>query len=233
VDFSDRRSQKPGRPPVAPEIQELVLQLARENPSWGYDRIQGASANLGYSIADSAVGNILKAHGMEAAPMRKRQTSWRTFLRAHWVVLAAIDFTTIEVWTRDGLVSYYLLFVWELATRRVHCAGRTANPDERWMKQIARKLTAADGGFLNVKRYLRMDHPRSAVPHGLETLPGRHHFARLGRRPERLQAADGSPDRGDGRRRPERQGCGQGPAADLVARRQENPVHRDRPRPPW
>src|SRR5471030_1114982 len=103
-DTSDRGKKKPGRPPVADEIRALVARLASENPTWGYDRIQGALANLGHTISDSTVGNILKAHGIEPAPTRKRQTSWRTFLRAHWDVLAAINFTTIEVWTRNGLV---------------------------------------------------------------------------------------------------------------------------------
>ena len=58
------------------------------------------------------------------------------FIKAHWDVLASIDFTTIEVWTKSGLVTYYLLFVMELATRRVHFAGLTANPDEGWMDNI-------------------------------------------------------------------------------------------------
>ena len=86
------------------------MRMARENPTWGYDRIQGALANLGHHVSDATVGNILKEHGIEPAPDRKRQTTWRTFLAAHWSVLAAIDFTTIEVWTRGGLVTYYLLF---------------------------------------------------------------------------------------------------------------------------
>jgi len=71
--------------------------------------------------------------------------------------LAAIDFTTIEVWTKGGLVTYYLLFVMELKTRRVHFAGYTPNPNEAWMKQIARNLTDTVDGFLNGKRYLLMD----------------------------------------------------------------------------
>jgi putative transposase len=156
-DYSDRRKKKPGRPPVADEIRTLVVQLATENPSWGYDRIQGALANLGHTISDATVGNILKAHGIEPAPDRKRQTTWQTFLHAHWDVLAAIDFTTVEVWTKNGLVTYYLLFVMELATRRVHCAGSTTSPEEAWMKQVARNLTDAEDGFLNGKRYILMD----------------------------------------------------------------------------
>ncbi len=86
-----------GRPGVAKEIIDLVLGFARENPSWGYDRIQGALANLGLRVLDQTVGNILKEHGIEPAPDRKRQTTWKTFLKAHWDVLGAIDFTTIKV----------------------------------------------------------------------------------------------------------------------------------------
>ena len=66
-DFSQCRQPKPGRPQLAKEIQELVVRLARENPSWGYDRIQGALANLGHELSDTSVGNILKAHGIEPA----------------------------------------------------------------------------------------------------------------------------------------------------------------------
>jgi putative transposase len=156
-DYSKRREKKPGRPPTPEEIVQLVLQMARENPSWGYDRIQGALANLGHQISDQTVGNILKAHGIEPTPERKRQTTWKTFLKAHWEVLGAIDFTTMEVWTKGGLVTYYLLFVMELATRRVHFAGCTPNPDGPWMQQIARNLTDAEDGFLRGKRYVLMD----------------------------------------------------------------------------
>ena len=98
-DYSARREKKPGRPPVSEEVTQLVLQLARENPSWGYDRIQEALANLGHEISDQPVGNILREHGIEPAPERKRQTTWKTFLQSHWDVLGAIDFTTVEVWT--------------------------------------------------------------------------------------------------------------------------------------
>jgi putative transposase len=156
-DYSDRRKKKPGRPPFSQEIQNLVVRLAKENPRWGYDRIQGALANLGHKISDATVGNILKGHGIEPAPDRKRQTTWKTFLKAHWQVLAAIDFTTVEIWTRHGLITFYILFVMELATRRVHFAGVSPSPDDRWMKQMARNLTAAEEGFLAGKRYVLMD----------------------------------------------------------------------------
>ena len=145
-------------------IVDLILRFAKQNPSWGYDRIQGGLANLGYHICDTTVGNVLKAHGIEPAPDRQRQTTWATFLKAHWDVLAAIDFTTIEVWTRGGLVTYYLLFVMELKTRRVHFAGCTPNPDQTWMKVIARNLTDAEDGFLLGKRYLLMDRDGKFCP---------------------------------------------------------------------
>jgi putative transposase len=156
-DYSDRRKKKAGRPPVSEEIEQLVLRIAQENPAWGYDRIQGAVANLGHEASDQTVGNILARHGIEPAPDRKRQTTWKTFIEAHWDVLASIDFTTIEVWTKGGLVTYYLLFVMELASRRVHFAGCTPNPDEPWMKQMAKNLTDPFDGFLIDKRYLIMD----------------------------------------------------------------------------
>ena len=108
--FSQRRQKKPGRPPTSEEITQLVLQIVRENPSWGYDRMVGALANLKHQISDQTIGNILKAHGIEPAPERKRQTTWKTFVDSHWDVLGAIDFTTIEVWTKGGLVTF--TFCW-------------------------------------------------------------------------------------------------------------------------
>ena len=139
------------------EVVELVLRIARESPTWGYERIQGALCNLGLKISTTTLANILRSHGIEPAPDRRRQSTWKTFLGAHWDVLVSVDFTTIEVWTKGGLVTYYLLFVMELATRRVHFAGCTPNPKESWMKQVARALTNFEDGFLNGKRYVLMD----------------------------------------------------------------------------
>jgi putative transposase len=155
-DYSDRR-RSPGRPRVGPETVELLLRMARENPTWGYDRIQGALANLGHGISDTTVGNILREHGIEPVPERKRQSTWKEFLEAHWDVLGAIDFTTIEVWTKSGLITLYLLFAMEVAARRVHLAGCTTTPEEAWMKQIARNLTSSGDGFLLGTRHVLMD----------------------------------------------------------------------------
>src|SRR6266446_6696650 len=171
-DYSQRRTPTQGRPPLDEQTRNLVLRLARENPTWGYERIQGALANLGHAISDSSVANILKEHGIEPAPERKRHTTWKTFLKAHWDVLAAIDFTTVEVWGKNGLVTLYLLFVMHLATRRVHFAGCTTNPDELWMKQIGRNLTGAEDAFLQGKRYVLMDRDMKFCAAFRKTLEG-------------------------------------------------------------
>ena len=148
----------PGRPRVMQEITDMVLRMARENVSWGYDRIQGALANLGHIIAPNTVRNILKRHGIEPAPEREKHTSWTTFLKAHWDVMASTDFFTVEVWTLRGLVTYYVLFVMRLKTRSVHIAGVTTAPKGTYMKQVARNLTDVSDGFLFLySRYLIMD----------------------------------------------------------------------------
>ncbi|MDA9983357.1 hypothetical protein N9H39_11690 [Gammaproteobacteria bacterium] len=138
----------PGRPRVAQEITELVLRMARENVSWGYDRIQGALTNIGYIIAPNTVKNILKRHGIEPAPERENRISWKSFLKVHWDVMAATDFFTVEVWTPRGLVTYYVLFIIHLSTRSVHIAGVTTAPNGAYMKQVARNLTDVGDGFL-------------------------------------------------------------------------------------
>ena len=167
-DYSECR-KKVGRPRMDKEVVELVLQMARENPTWGYNRIQGALANLGHEISDTTIGNILKQHGVSPAPGRKRHTTWKTFIGANWDVLAAIDFTTIEVWTKSGLATFYLLFVMELSTRRVQFAGCTTSPDEGWMMQVARNLTDAEEGFLRDKHFILMDRD-TKYPESFRTL---------------------------------------------------------------
>jgi putative transposase len=106
-----------GRPGVRADIRRLVVRMAEENPTWGYTRIRGALKNLGHRIGRSTIARILKAHGI--SPVPERPTSWQTFLRAHWGAIAGADFFTTEVWTWRGLVTYYTVFVIDLASRRV------------------------------------------------------------------------------------------------------------------
>src|SRR5438094_55300 len=131
--------------------------MAQENRSWGYDRIAGALANLGYTISDQTVGNILKRHGLPPAPERKTTTTCKEFIRTHLDVLVATDFFTAEVWTLGGLVTYYVLFFIHLGSRQVHVAGMTPHPNEAWMVQVARNLTMEEWGFLSPGQYLIHD----------------------------------------------------------------------------
>ena len=89
----------PGRPRVDREIEDLVVRMAKENTDWGYDRIVGTLANLSYTVSDETVGNILRRYGIPPAPERKRNTTWRDFIKAHMAVLAGTDFFTVEVLT--------------------------------------------------------------------------------------------------------------------------------------
>jgi putative transposase len=132
--------------------------MAEENPTWGSRRIQGARANLGHPIDKSTVRNILRRHHMEPAPHRRQAgMSWAQCLKMHWEVLAATDFFTVEVATWHGLVTYYVLVVMELATRRVQIAGITPHPTAAFMQQCARQLTDPFDGFLLGKRSLIHD----------------------------------------------------------------------------
>jgi putative transposase len=132
--------------------------IAEENRTWGYRRIQGALANLGHPIDAITVRNILRRHHLEPAPKRRKAgMSWPQFLKIHWDVLAATDFFTVEVATWHGLVTYYVLVVMELSTRRVHLAGITPHPTAAFMTQCARQLTDPLDGFLLGKRYLVHD----------------------------------------------------------------------------
>ena len=108
-------------------------------------------------LSRSTIARILKEHGIEPAPQRRRGMSWATFLKSHWQVLAATDLFTIEVMTLRGLVRYHVLFVIELSTRVVEIAGIVPEPDGPWMEQAARNLTDALEGFLQGKRYLIHD----------------------------------------------------------------------------
>ena len=138
-------------------IKRLVVQLALENPRWGYDRIEGEAKKLGHRLSPTTVRNILKEHGIEPAPDRFKRGNWDTFLNSHCNSIAATDFFNVEVWTLGGLVTYYVLFVIDLSTRRVEIAGITSNPDGSWMDHVARNLTDAGDGLLREKRYLIMD----------------------------------------------------------------------------
>jgi transposase InsO family protein len=159
-----KQRKSPGRPPVDKELEDWVVRMATENRSWGYDRIAGALAELGYDISDQTVGNILKRRGIPTAPERKKTTTWKEFIRRHLDMLWATDFFSTEVWTLGGLVTFYVLFFIKLDTREVHIAGITAHPTEQWMMQVARNLTMEEWGILKPGHYLLHDRDQKFCP---------------------------------------------------------------------
>jgi transposase InsO family protein len=153
--FIERR--RPGRPRTGEELAALVVRMARENRGWGYTRIQGAMANLGHMLGRGTIRRILKDHGIEPAPQRGKGMPWSVFLKAHWKALVAADFFSVEVWSWRGLTTHYVLFVIDLATRRIRIAGITVHPNADWMMQVGRNLLDVVDGPLAGKKYLILD----------------------------------------------------------------------------
>jgi putative transposase len=131
--------------------------MARENPTWGYDRLQGALKNIGHVVCPNTIKAILRRNGIQPAPDRGGRTPWKTFLRAHARSIFAADFFTTEVWTARGLVTHYTLFLIHHATRAVRIVGTTVNPGALFLEQTAKLLTDPVDGLLRHAQFLITD----------------------------------------------------------------------------
>lgn len=134
----------PGRPPLADELAELIVKLARDNPRWGVVRVQGELRRLGHRIGAGTIRKILRSHRIP--PPAARDDRWHSFLRAHAATILAVDFFHIDC--AVSLTRLYVAFVIEHGTRHVHLLGVTRFPTAAWATQLARELTAglADAG---------------------------------------------------------------------------------------
>jgi hypothetical protein len=139
------RRRGPGRPPLASEGRDLIVRLARENPTWGSRRIRGELLKLGHAVAAATIQTVLRRRRVPPAP-RRAGRSWPAFLRAHAEGLLACAFFAVET---VRLQMLYVLFFLEVQTRRVVVAGCTAHPTAAWVTRRARDVCwdlAAAGG---------------------------------------------------------------------------------------
>lgn len=144
-----------GRPRLTPELESLIVKLAKENTRFGFGKLQGELKKLGYEICKNSIENVLKPNGLPTSPERRNNgMSWQRFLSHYQGQILACDFFTVET---AWLKTICVLLSIELDTRRVHFAGCTAQPNSAWLTQQARQMTWVLEGREPAIRYLIHD----------------------------------------------------------------------------
>ncbi|MFK7742042.1 MAG: integrase core domain-containing protein [Planctomycetota bacterium] len=138
--------------------RELIVRMTADNSGWGHLRFRGEFKRVGQTAARTTIAKTLKDNGV--APSPDRPTSWKAFLKTHADVICGAEFFTVDVWTKRGLVTHYVLFVTHHATRAIHIAGVTPHPNGEIMAQVGRNLTDSVDGLLSDKKFLVLDNDK-------------------------------------------------------------------------
>lgn len=146
-DSSDKQfeKKKKGRPLIRPKFKQYFIQMAKDNPRWGYETISNVLKMLHIQVSPSSVRNNLNKVGIYPAPDRDKTQTWHEFLKTQGIYQCDFFTQHAMVWNEAKgvreIICYYVLFFINVATRKVTLAGITEHPNEYWMNNIIKGLS--------------------------------------------------------------------------------------------